>query len=61
MSNRYKRTFNFYDTEDQAREFCNSFNKEASYYIRKNHKASYAPWISQDGKENSFVAWYVCK
>lgn len=61
MKARYKRTFNFYDTEEQAKEFCDNMNNNSNYYVRKNHKAIYTPWSSQDGKENKFVAWYSTK
>ena len=59
MVKRYKRTFKFFNTEDQARIFCDKENK--SYYIRKNHTASYTPWKSKDGKESKFIAWYATK
>lgn len=57
MARRYKTTFQFFDTENQAQEFCDKENQ--NYYIRKHHKASYTPWSSTDGKEHKFVAWYV--
>lgn len=59
MAKRYKRTFKFFDTEDQAQIFCN--NENLNNYIRKNHKALYTTWSSQDGKENKFVVWYATK
>lgn len=59
MANRYKMTFKFFDTEEQAEKFCN--NENLNNYIRKNHKAHYTPWSSQDGTENKYVACYVTK
>lgn len=59
MAKRYKRTFKFFDTEEQAITFCDKENQD--YYIRKNHTASYTPWESKDGKENKFIAWYATK
>ena len=38
MARRYKTTFQFFDTENQAQEFCDKENQ--NYYIRKHHKAS---------------------
>ena len=59
MAKRYRMTFKFFDTEEQAKTFCN--NENLNYYIRKNHTAHYTPWVSQDGRENKFVAWYATK
>lgn len=59
MARRYITTFQFFDTEDQAREFCNRENMNR--YIKQHHKAHYTPWSSKDGRENKFVAWYVTK
>lgn len=57
---RYKKTFEMLDTEAEAIEFCSRFNKEASYYVRKNHAAYYTAWESAGG-ESKFVVWYVTK
>lgn len=51
-------TFNFFDTESSANHFCDTFNKKASYYIRKNKPAHFTPWVSQDGTEHKYIAWY---
>lgn len=59
MASRYKKSFKFFDTEEDAIEFCATENK--NYYIRKNHPAHYTPWVSKDGTENKFIAWYVTK
>lgn len=59
MTGRYRKTFSFFDTEEQARAFCDKEN--LNNYIRKNHKSYYTNWSSQDGTENKFVAWYVTK
>jgi hypothetical protein len=56
---RYKSTFEFFDTEERARAFCDKENSNS--YIRKHHHAHYTPWSSQDGKEQKFIAWYVTK
>lgn len=54
----YRATFQFFDTEEQARVFCDKQNALASAYVRKKYKAHYTPWSSQDGTENKFIAWY---
>ena len=55
---RYRKTFEFFDTEEQARAFCDKQNALASIYVRRKYKAHYTPWSSQDGTENKFIAWY---
>lgn len=55
----YKKTYKFFDTEIQAKEFCDNVN--INLYIKKHHPAHYTMWSSQDGKENKFVAWYPVK
>ena len=59
MANRYRLTFRFTDTEEQAKAFCDNENKNA--YIRKHHKAHYTPWSSQDGTEHKFICWYATR
>jgi hypothetical protein len=56
MARRYRESFQFFDTEDQAKEFCDKEN--LNRYIKEHHPASYTPWTSKDGKEKAFVAWY---
>lgn len=56
---RYRRTFTFCETEDQAKRFCEAENKRR--YIRSHHPAHYAKWSSSDGKEQKFIVWYVTK
>ena len=56
MARRYRKTFDFVDTEEEAKAFCATQNKNR--YLRKNHPAHYTPWVSQDGKEQKFVVWY---
>lgn len=51
-------TFDFFDTEEQAADFCFNYNANSSYYMRKNKPAHYTPWSSSDGKEQKFIAWY---
>ena len=57
MGKRYRKTFKFFDTSDQAKVFCD--NENLIHYIKKHHPASYTPWSSECGKENKFIAWYA--
>lgn len=59
MAKRYRRTFKFFNTEEQAKVFCD--NENLNSYVRKNHKAYYTHWNSLDGTENKYLAWYVIK
>jgi hypothetical protein len=59
MATRYRETFMFFDTEAQAKAFCD--NENLNPYIRKHHAAGYTPWSSHDGTENKYIAWYVTK
>lgn len=59
MARKYRMTFVFADTEEQAKRFCDNENKNR--YIRKHHKAHYTPWVSRDGSEHKFVVWYAAK
>ena len=61
MSNRYKRTFEFFDTKDEAKEFCNKINDSASDYVRKHHKANWTAWENEDRTEHKYIAWYSIK
>lgn len=53
---RYKRTFQFFDTEQEAKEFCDKVN--TNRYVRIHCPAGYYPWTSNDGIEHKFIAWY---
>ena len=55
---KYRYTFEFKKTEEEAREFCERINAGLTRYMRKNKPAHFTPWSSQDGKENIFVCWY---
>jgi viroplasmin and RNaseH domain-containing protein len=59
MAKKYNRTYKFFDTEEQAKNFCDKENTQNSYYLRKNHPASYTAWTSMNGEEHKFIAWYV--
>lgn len=59
MAQRYRLTFEFCDTADQALAICNKANENR--YLRKNHPAKITPWTSKDGSERKFIAWYYTK
>ena len=46
---RYKRTFQIFQTLEQAKEFIKS---------RKGRKHTLTPWSSPDGKGTGFLVWY---
>lgn len=49
--NQYRKTFKFFDTEQEALAFAAECRK-------MRHKVSMTPWQSADGRENKFVVWY---
>lgn len=53
---KHQLTFNFFETEAGARAFCECWNKQQTYYMRKKHPAHFTPW--QSGAESKFIAWY---
>ncbi len=57
MARRYRTTFQFFDTEEEAKAFCDKEN--LNRYIRKKHPAHYTPWVSQDESEHKFVVWFM--
>ena len=59
MAHRYRLTFDFHDTAEQAQAFCDRINENR--YLRKNHPAHFTPWTSRDGSESKFIAWYYTK
>lgn len=59
MAKRYRLTYEFFDTEEQAKNFCDNENKNR--YIREHHRAGYTPWSNQDRTEHKFIAWHYTK
>jgi hypothetical protein len=55
---RYRFTFEFFDTVEQAMLFCDNHNKNASYYIRKKKPAHVMPWSGEDGTEHKYIVTY---
>lgn len=49
--NQYRKTFEFFSTEQQAAAFVAARKKQ-------RRKAHMTPWWSADGKENKFIVWY---
>lgn len=58
VNRKYQLDFEFFDTEQEAKEFCDKTNKAASRYVRTKSPAHYTPWESQDHTEHKFIAWY---
>lgn len=59
MSKKLFHTFEFVNTEEQAKELCASIQANQNNYRKIHHKPYYHPWTSQDGKEHKFLVWYV--
>lgn len=51
-------TFEFVDTEDEAKDMCKKIQKYQNSYRKQFYKPSYTPWTSSDGKEHKYVVWY---
>ena len=49
-------TFQFFDTEEAARNFCDRENRA---HPRRKTRAHYTPWSSSDQRDTAqFIAWY---
>ena len=48
-------TFQLFDTEDAARDFCDRENRA---HPRRKNRAHYTPWSSSDQQEHKYIAWY---
>lgn len=55
---KYSMTFQFFDTEEEARSFCERENRTGSSYKCQRYPAHVTPWTSVDGKERKYIAWY---
>lgn len=56
---RYNLTFDFTDTEAQAKALCDRLNARATRYIRANKPAHYTPWEARDKQGNVVEAKYI--
>ena len=56
---KYHTTFDFVQTEDEAKKLCASIDAKHNYYIRKVHPSTYTRWNSSDGKFHGFAVKYV--
>ena len=59
MDKKYKRTFEFFDTEDEAKEFCKDRN--INHHAGSENMATWTPWENKDRTEQKFVVWYSTK
>ena len=57
LDNQVRITFEIFDTEEQAMEFCKQKNEKPA--IHSSYIAHYTPWCGMNGKEVGFVAWYA--
>lgn len=56
---RYRLTFEFTETREQAQELCDRINASYTRYMRTHHPAHFTPWEAQEEKSNKrFVVWY---
>jgi hypothetical protein len=56
---RYIKTWQFAETESEARTICARENATGTAYKRRKHPAYYTPWSSTDGHEHKYIVWYV--
>ena len=58
----YNLTFEFADTEKEARAEVIRINAHCTPYIRRNKPAHYTPWEARDKQgnvtESKFIVWY---
>ena len=54
---KYRATFDFVKTEEQAQAALQAYRDNATPYVRKRYPGCYTPWESQDGTEHLFVVW----
>lgn len=64
MKRRYNRTFDFFDTLDQALDFADEYMRTAKAYQKQKYPAKVTPWNTYDTdtgeiKERKYVVWYA--
>ena len=55
---KYRITFQFFNTEAEARSFCDAENKSGNAYKRKTYPATVTPWKSKSGSERRYLVLY---
>ena len=56
---KYRYTFEFTETEPQAKALCDRLNARATRYIRQHKPAHYTPWQSNSKEDTAhFIVWY---
>lgn len=55
---RYNLTYEFFNTEEQARAFCERENASGTAWKREKHKAHFTQWTNSKQTERKFIAWY---
>lgn len=55
---KYRMTFEFVDTEQEAKERCVYYDSHATSYMRRHHPATYTPWENEARTMRKFIVWY---
>lgn len=59
---RYRLTFDFTETEAQAKALCDRLNARATRYIKTKKPAHFTPWEARDRQgnvtEQKYIVWY---
>jgi hypothetical protein len=55
---KYRETFKLFDTEAEARSFCEKENTTGSAYKRNRYPATVTPWSNANKTEHGYIAWY---
>ena len=55
---RYRLTFDFFDTREEAEKEKENILKNANYYYKKNKTISIQDWTSEDKTESKILMWY---
>lgn len=62
MSKKYRLTFEFVETEEEARVLTTRYNRDSTKYMRENKPSHYTPWEARDAEgnvtESKFIVWH---
>lgn len=58
---KYRLSFKFTETEEQASALRDRLNSETTPYMRKHHPAHFTPWESSSQTDPAhFIVWFYC-
>lgn len=64
MNKKYRLTFEFFDTFEEANNFINTYIKKLNnnkyLYNKYNRNVKALDWTSEDKTENKKIVWYYC-